>query len=123
MLFDFMHDKVCFLCADKPRKAITYAWFGSWVLVFICFIIACVEGGKAEQKALGFAGVWTMLICILMIVGGTLVMRRYQTPLALGFFLGVVVVMSNQCLILTAIFGQESRNDDATDGAQAAAGW
>jgi hypothetical protein len=118
MLFDFMHDKVCFVCADKPRSAITAAWFGSIGLVFIAFIIGCASAGAVEQKALAFAGVWTVLLCIAMSIGGTLVMRRYQSPLAIGFFMGVVVVMANQCLILTAIFGEENqKHGNASAGA------
>ena len=73
------------------------------------FIVACVVSSDAstDSKALKFAGFWTVLLMIALVIGGTLVMRRYQTPLALGFFLGVVVFMANQCLILTAIFGEE----------------
>lgn len=79
------------------------------------FIVACVVSSNAstDSKALKFAGFWTVLLMIALVGGGTLIMRRYQTPLALGFFLGAVVVMANQCLILTAIFGEESeKNND-----------
>jgi len=48
-------------------------------------------------------------------------LRRYTTPLALGFFQGVVVVMANQCLIMFGIFAGESQNDE--DEGEAAAGW
>ncbi|GMH88173.1 hypothetical protein TL16_g11081 [Triparma laevis f. inornata] len=119
MFFDLIHDKLCFLCADKPRRAITYAWFSSILLVFIMFIVACVVSSNAstDSKALKFAGFWTVLLMIALVGGGTLIMRRYQTPLALGFFLGAVVVMANQCLILTAIFGEESeKNNDKAAG-------
>ena len=69
-------------------------------------------------QSLGFAAIWTVLLMIALTVGGTLVMRRYQTPLAIGFFLGCVVVMSNQCLILTAVFGAESEtHNDKPAGA------
>ena len=40
-------------------------------------------------------------------VGGTLVMRKHQTSFAIGSFLGVVAVMSQQCLIICAVFGGE----------------
>ncbi|GMI41031.1 hypothetical protein TrCOL_g10590 [Triparma columacea] len=121
MIHDFFHDKVCFVCADKPRRAITYAWFASILVVFICFIVACVVASNHSSSgngALKFAAFWTVLLMIALSVGGTLVMRRYQTPLALGFFLGVVLVMANQCLILTAIFGEESEyNSNSSAGA------
>ena len=55
-------------------------------------------------------------------VGGTMVMRRYQTPIAVGFFLGVVVIMSNQCLILTAVFGEESSNKSLNPDGDPASG-
>ena len=117
-MLNVLHDKACFLCARQPKKALTYAWFFSVLLVFIAFIIGCIMAETVEQKSLGFAGIWTVLMMIVLTVGGTIVMRRYQTPLAIGFFLGVLTIMANQCLILTAIFGADSeKNGNKASGA------
>ena len=45
--------------------------------------------------------------------------KQYTTPLSLGFFQGVIVVMANQCLIMFGIFAGESQNDPNDK----AAGW
>ena len=43
-------------------------------------------------------------------------MRRFQSALSIGFFLGVVFVMSNQMLILFAIFAERSQVVGASAG-------
>jgi hypothetical protein len=45
-----------------------------------------------------------VLLLIILCIGGSLVMRKYRTSLAVGFFLGVVTIMSQQMLILFAVF-------------------
>jgi hypothetical protein len=116
MILNFIRNRLCTVCAGSPKKAITYAWFNSIILIFITFIVSCIMASEVPQKALAFTGIWTAFLLVLFSIGRTLVMRRYQTPLALGFFLGAVVVIANQLLILTAIFGAENdmRSDDAS---------
>ena len=102
---DFLHDKCCFLCAENPKKAITYGWFTAIVsgvaptfvlllahsrarvllpqaLVLVAFILACVvasaSASGSSNQALGFAAVWTVLLLIALSVGGTLVMRQVR---------------------------------------------
>jgi hypothetical protein len=43
-------------------------------------------------------------------------MRRFQSAISIGFFLGVVFVMSNQMLILFAIFAERSQTIGSTAG-------
>ncbi|CAM9100729.1 unnamed protein product [Chrysoparadoxa australica] len=45
-----------------------------------------------------------MLVLIGLSVGGSMVMRKYRTPLGVGFFLGAVIITSQQMLILCAVF-------------------
>jgi hypothetical protein len=49
----------------------------------------------------------------MLCIGGSMVMRRYRTSLAVGFFLGVVAVMSQQMLIFCAVFA--GRASDTTN--------
>lgn len=43
-------------------------------------------------------------------------MRKYRTSLAVGFFLGVVIIMSQTMLVLFAVFvGRASTTDDADE--------
>lgn len=54
-----------------------------------------------------------MLLLIGLSVGGSLVMRKYRTSLAVGFFLGVVTIMSQTMLVLFAVFaGRASTTSD-----------
>lgn len=103
---DSVQDKCCFLCAENPKKAITYGWFtaivsgiaalfcaasGSLIrgfccwqaLVLVAFILACVvasaSASGSSNQALGFAAVWTVLLLIALSVGGTLVMRQVRS--------------------------------------------
>lgn len=54
-----------------------------------------------------------VLLLIGLSVGGSLVMRKYRTSLAVGFFLGVVMIMSQTMLVLFAVFaGRASTSAD-----------
>ncbi|KAJ1458295.1 hypothetical protein M885DRAFT_614647 [Pelagophyceae sp. CCMP2097] len=111
---DCIHNKLCFPFAENPKKYITYAWFASIILVVIVFICACALADKHRgggTTAFGFAAVWTTIMCVAVALGGTVVMRKFQTAYAIGAFLGVIAVLANQCLILVAVFGTESGND------------
>jgi uncharacterized BrkB/YihY/UPF0761 family membrane protein len=100
---NFIHNVVCFPFKENPKKYITYAWFLSIILVAAAMISACILADKHRDNgtsALGFAAVWTAIICMAISVGGTVVMRKFQTSFAIGVFLGVVSVAANQCLML-----------------------
>nr|CCA25334.1 conserved hypothetical protein [Albugo laibachii Nc14] len=98
------------LCGENPRLLVTYLWFSTLVVGFMYAITAIVAAvynnghNLSDSKSLGFAGIWTMILMIGLSVGGTLVMRKYQTPLAVGFFIGVVIMMSFQMFSLTILF-------------------
>jgi len=69
--------------------------------------MAKANGGAG--KAAGFAAVWTVLLLILLSAMGTYIMRRLQTALAIGFFLGIIFIMTQQMLILFAFFVERSK--------------
>ncbi|EGB07151.1 hypothetical protein AURANDRAFT_65094 [Aureococcus anophagefferens] len=99
----------------RARRFVAYAWFTSILLVLASFFAAAVVADRHRGKGtggLGFAAVWTTILCLFISVGGTVVMRKFQTGFAIGIFLGVVTVMANQCLMMVAIFGQWSGNED-----------
>eukprot|EP00640_Fibrocapsa_japonica_P006981 CAMPEP_0113934008 /NCGR_PEP_ID=MMETSP1339-20121228/1352_1 /TAXON_ID=94617 /ORGANISM="Fibrocapsa japonica" /LENGTH=169 /DNA_ID=CAMNT_0000935611 /DNA_START=99 /DNA_END=608 /DNA_ORIENTATION=+ /assembly_acc=CAM_ASM_000762 len=111
------HDTLCGPCAKNARKTITYTWFTSLAFVAIAFIIACVAtsriSAEGDNRALGFAAIWTVLLMVALGIGGSIVMKKFQTSLAIGFFLGVVIMMSQQCLILFAIFAGRAGATDS----------
>lgn len=109
-------------------RFITYAWFLSIALTACAMISACLSAdrhrtyvvsrsvhawisitGYNRSDALGFVVVWTAITCIAVSIGGTVVMRKFQTAFAIGAFLGMVIVVANQCLILAVVFGIENR--------------
>ncbi|RLN20158.1 hypothetical protein BBJ28_00025210 [Nothophytophthora sp. Chile5] len=99
----------------------------------VAAIVAAINNngdGEGDSKSLGFVGVWAMLLIIALSVGGTMVMRKYQTPLAVGFFIGVVIMMALQMFSLSVLFagaaylarmerekGTESTNVHSNEGA------
>lgn len=93
------------------------------MLVLIAFIVACISASKLKEaggggNAAGFAAVWTAILLFGISVFGTIVMRKYQTPLMVGGFLGVIFIMTNQMLILFVLFADYAKNSTATVAAQ-----
>jgi hypothetical protein len=73
------------VCDDK-RKIIAYLWYLN-ALLSIAYVIVAIAAA-ANQKdletastnhAAGFAAIWSMLILFLIIVGGTVTMKRVCT--------------------------------------------
>mmetsp|Transcript_31916 Transcript_31916/g.30425 ORF Transcript_31916/g.30425 Transcript_31916/m.30425 type:complete len:183 (+) Transcript_31916:43-591(+) len=112
---DCFRKRAC--CLTKAKKAITIAWLISLVLVLGTFIVACIatyqlsKGGESSSIHASFAAIWTCIILILLSVLGTVIMRRFQAAISIGFFLGLVFVMSNQMLIVFAIFADRGYQD------------
>jgi len=118
-LTEFLKKRLCCLFAANPKRGITYAWLASLVLVFVAFIVACVSGSKLSSgqqnnsqsfaRVAAFAAIWTSILLIVISILGTVIMRRFQTPLAIGYFLGVIFIMTQQMLIIFAIFVDHAR--------------
>lgn len=101
---------------QDPVRLVNVIWYISLVLVFVFCITAIAfgaqnaDGDESDSGAVGFAGIWTMLLAIFLAVGGTFVLRRFKTPLAVGFLLGIVVMMCVNMLVLVALLDQETQN-------------
>ncbi|DAZ94216.1 TPA: hypothetical protein N0F65_001066, partial [Lagenidium giganteum] len=97
-------------CCNNPKLLITYLWFITLIFGFMYALAAIVaainNNGEhiSDSKSLGFVGIWAMFLVIGLSVGGTMVMRKYQTPLAVGFFIGVVIMMSFQMFSISILF-------------------
>lgn len=59
---------------------------------------------KGGSKALVVAAAWTGVVHLVLGVLGTFVLKRFPTSFSVGFFLGVLLVLSNQNLILFGTF-------------------
>ena len=70
------------MCEDK-RKIIAYLWYLNAILslAYVCVAIAVAARNNAAasgNKAAGFAAIWSMFILLLIIVGGTLTMKKVR---------------------------------------------
>jgi len=78
--------------------------------VLISFIVACIltsymaTNGSADMKIAGFLAMWSALLLVFISILGTVIMRRYQASISIGFLLGVIFIMCNQMLIIFGIF-------------------
>ena len=72
----------------------TLVWVGCFVISAIALAASNDTGEKGTSRSDGFAAIWTMLLIVALSVGGTMVLRKHRKPLAVGFFLGVCVMMS-----------------------------
>jgi hypothetical protein len=59
---------------------------------------------KGGSKALVVATIWTGITHLGLGVLGTFVLKRFPTSFSVGFFLGVMLVLANQNLILFGTF-------------------
>ena len=82
------------MCEDK-RKIIAYLWYLN-ALLSVAYVIVAIAAA-ANQKdletattnhAAGFAAIWSMLILALILVGGTITMKRVRTVVAIVYGLG-----------------------------------
>jgi len=96
-------------CAADPRGSVHRAWGISLLFVVVYFSLSIFEMVSLQKSgdasvALTVAAVWTGLIHLALGVLGTFVLKRFPTSFSVGFFLGVLVVLANQNIILYASF-------------------
>ena len=84
-----------------------------------------VSLNKAQDAsvALIVAAVWTGLIHLALGILGTFVLKRFPTSFSVGFFLGVLVVLANQNIILYAAFHKYQQGSIAANQVFASLGF
>ena len=57
---------------------------------------------STRERAESFAAIWSGLMLFGLAVGGTMIMRKFHNSMAVGFFMGSVVAISQMffCLFL-----------------------
>jgi hypothetical protein len=55
---------------------------------------------STRPAAEGFTAVWSAVLLCILSVGGTMIMRKFHNSLAVGFFMGFVVAMSQLFFVL-----------------------
>lgn len=53
-----------------------------------------------RSHAEGFVAVWSAILLCVLSVGGTMIMRKFHNSMAVGFFMGGVVAMSQLFFVL-----------------------
>jgi len=96
-------------CSPDPRGSVHRAWGISLLFVVLYFALSIFEMVSLQQAgdgsiALIIAAVWTGFIHLALGVLGTFVLKRFPTSFSVGFFLGVLVVLANQNIVLYASF-------------------
>mmetsp|Transcript_19510 Transcript_19510/g.36362 ORF Transcript_19510/g.36362 Transcript_19510/m.36362 type:complete len:172 (-) Transcript_19510:245-760(-) len=103
---------------QSPQKVITYTWLTSLVLLFVTFLVMCVAVSHMSHghhdRVTAFAGAWSTLLFIMISVAGTYFMSHFKSTYSIGMFAGVVFIMSNQMLLVFALFVE--RTKDNSDG-------
>mmetsp|Transcript_24866 Transcript_24866/g.36492 ORF Transcript_24866/g.36492 Transcript_24866/m.36492 type:complete len:207 (+) Transcript_24866:272-892(+) len=107
-------------CESDPKGAVHKAWALALLLKIVLFVSACLvvlnlETNGGSSKALVFAAMWTALVQLAMAITGSFILRRFPSSFTIGFFLGLLVVVAQQNLILYATFndynfGQQRSN-------------
>lgn len=82
-----------------------------------------LQKSEDSSVALIVAAVWTGLIHLGLGVLGTFVLKRFPTSFSVGFFLGVLVVLANQNIILYASFHKYVQGSNAANQVFASLGF
>jgi hypothetical protein len=70
------------------------------------------EGGS---KALVLASIHSGIVHLILSVLGTFVLKRFPTSFSVGFFLGILIIIANQNLILFGVFHQYKQGSIASN--------
>jgi len=105
---------------DDPKGTIQRAW-----LIVVAFIVLICFAGIFESTSirndngpgsLSLAALWSSAVHGILAVSGTFVIRRFTTHFALGFFLGLLIIVSQQDIILHSSFKQYSDIENLSGG-------
>jgi len=73
-----------------------YFILGISILQLLISIFAMSSRGGTEA----FISLWSSLVLLSLCIGGTIIMRKFQTSVAVGFFMGAVVAASQMFFLL-----------------------
>lgn len=84
------------ICEDK-RRAVEVTWYTAMAVSVAYVIAALVVAARLHKSDMptgvtqptAFAAIWSMILLVLILVGGTVVFRRIQTPIATGACVGL----------------------------------
>ena len=96
-------DKVHLWCQD-PTTFVARCWYCVITCTFFGLITTVLVLGQSSSGEASWTAIWTCFMSLGVAVGGTLSFRKFQTPSAIGFLLGVCFMMSQLYFTLFVVF-------------------
>ena len=62
-----------------------------------------------------FASFWSALLLVFLIIGGTMIMRKFHNSMAVGFFMGCVVACSQLFACLSLVYTGYGKDQQLAD--------
>mmetsp|Transcript_10193 Transcript_10193/g.24508 ORF Transcript_10193/g.24508 Transcript_10193/m.24508 type:complete len:177 (-) Transcript_10193:726-1256(-) len=91
------------LCGGSSRRLIAGWWYSILGLTGILALMSCaVMSTRGLSEA--FTSIWSALMLLALSVGGTMIMRKFHNSMAVGFFMGGVVAMSQMFFFLMLVY-------------------
>eukprot|EP00545_Synedropsis_sp_CCMP1620_P012398 CAMPEP_0119003784 /NCGR_PEP_ID=MMETSP1176-20130426/762_1 /TAXON_ID=265551 /ORGANISM="Synedropsis recta cf, Strain CCMP1620" /LENGTH=169 /DNA_ID=CAMNT_0006955411 /DNA_START=115 /DNA_END=624 /DNA_ORIENTATION=+ len=91
------------LCGGSSRKLIAGWWYSILTVTAILTLCSFVVM-STRSLAEGFAATWSAILLLVLSIGGTMIMRKFHNSMAVGFFMGGVVAMSQLFFMLFLVY-------------------
>lgn len=82
-----LRERIIKMVCDDKRKVIAYLWYLNAILSIAYVVVAIAAAANQKDletattnHAAGFAAIWSMLILFLIVIGGTITMKRVRRP-------------------------------------------
>lgn len=102
------------LCGGSSRRLIAGWWYSILGLTGLLALMSCAvmsTRGLSES----FTSIWSAMMLLTLSIGGTMIMRKFHNSMAVGFFMGGVVAMSQMFFFLMLIYlgyRKDQKNDN-----------
>lgn len=103
-LFFFLHNTIRYstfttayhdIFSSPAPSGRYFILFISIIQIFIAMYTMSSRGGTEA-----FISLWSSIVLLLLCVGGTVIMRKFQSSVAVGFFMGSVVAASQMFMLV-----------------------
>ncbi|KAL7459200.1 hypothetical protein ACHAWC_010892, partial [Mediolabrus comicus] len=78
------------LCDGSSRKLIAGWWYFILAISIIQLLLS-IFGMSSRGGTESFILTWSSIVLVSLCIGGTIIMRKFQTSVAVGFFMGSVI--------------------------------
>merc|ERR1719438_277513 len=93
---------------DDPKGTVHRAWASVLAFIVMIFFAGIFESTTIRADngpgSLSLVAIWSSAVHGILAIAGTFVIRRFPTNFALGFLLGLLLIVSQQDIILHSTF-------------------